>query len=405
VSRGAAFAALAFTFAVVMLGTTMPTPMYPLYQAKLGFSVEMLTVIYAVYAVGVLAALLGLGRWSDTLGRRSMLAAGLGFAIASGVFFLASGGIWQLLVGRLLSGVSAGIFTGTATAAVIEMAPAHWKQRASYVATGVNIGGLGLGPLLAGLAVQYLPWPLHLDFIAHIGLVVVAGVLLALCPETVDVQPGARPHLQRLSVPAQARQTFVSASIAGFAGFAVLGLFTALSPRLLSDVLGVHNHAVEGLVVFIVFGASTAAQIALRNMPQNRAVNLGCAGLVVGMLLITLALWQTSMLALITGAVIAGAGQGMSFSKGLAAITDQVDPERKAEVTSTFFVGALRGAVLAGARPGFRGAVLRHYRSRNHLHPRRRCPGAHRARRTRANPTRRVSTGVISENRASWGHG
>jgi len=162
VSRGAAFAALAFTFAVVMLGTTMPTPMYPLYQAKLGFSVEMLTVIYAVYAVGVLAALLGLGRWSDTLGRRPMLVAGLGFAIASGVFFLASGGIWQLLVGRLLSGVSAGIFTGTATAAVIELAPAHWKHRASYVATGVNIVGLGLGPLLAGLAVQYLPWPLHL---------------------------------------------------------------------------------------------------------------------------------------------------------------------------------------------------------------------------------------------------
>lgn len=337
-SRGAAFAALAFTFAVVMLGTTMPTPMYPLYQAKLGFSVEMLTVIYAVYAVGVLAALLGLGQWSDTLGRRPMLAAGLGFAIASGVFFLASGGIWQLLVGRLLSGVSAGIFTGTATAAVIEMAPAHWKQRASYVATGVNIGGLGLGPLLAGLAVQYLPWPLHLDFIAHIGLVVVAGVLLALCPETVDVQPGARPHLQRLSVPAQARQTFISASIAGFAGFAVLGLFTALSPRLLSDVLGVRNHAVEGLVVFIVFGASTVAQIALRRMPRNRAVNLGCVALVLGMLLIALALWQTSMLALITGAVIAGAGQGMSFSKGLAAITDQVDPERKAEVTSTFFV-------------------------------------------------------------------
>ena len=338
VSRSAAFAALVFVFAVAMLGTTMPTPMYPLYQAKLGFSVATLTVVYAVYAIGVLAALLGLGRWSDTLGRRPMLAAGLAFAVLSGVFFLASGGLWQLLVGRVLSGVSAGIFTGTATAAVIEMAPPHWKDRAPYVATAANIGGLGLGPLLAGLAVQYLPWPLHLDFLVHIGLTVVAAVLVALCPETVDVQPGARPHVQRMSVPAQVRATFVSASIAGFAGFAVLGLFTALAPRLLSDVLGVRSPAVEGLVVFLVFGASTVAQIVLRGMPQNRAVNLGCAALVLGMLLVALALWQASMPALITGAVIAGAGQGMSFSKGLAAITDQVDPARKAEVTSTFFV-------------------------------------------------------------------
>jgi len=209
--------------------------------------VVLLTVIYAVYAVGVLAALLAVGRWSDTLGRRPMLAAGLGFAVLSGVFFLASGGVWQLLVGRLLSGVSAGIFTGTATVALIEMAPKHWRGRAAYVATGANIGGLGLGPLLAGLAVQYLPWPLHLDFLVHIGLAVIAAMLVAMVPETVDVQPGARPQLQRLAVPAQVRATFVSASIAGFAGFAVLGLFTALSPRLLSDVLGVRNHAVEGL--------------------------------------------------------------------------------------------------------------------------------------------------------------
>ncbi|MDQ2722415.1 MAG: MFS transporter [Actinomycetota bacterium] len=336
--QGAAFAALVFSFAVVMLGTTMPTPMYPLYQAKLGFSVEMLTVIYAVYAVGVLAALLALGRWSDSLGRRPMLAVGLLFAAVSGVFFLASGGVWQLLVGRVFSGLSAGIFTGTATAAVIEIAPRSWQNRAAYVATGANIGGLGLGPLLAGLAVQYLPWPLHLDFAVHIGLMAIAAVLVALCPETVNVQPGARPRMQRLAVPAQVRATFVSASIAGFAGFAVLGLFTALAPRLLSDVLGVRNHAVAGLVVFLVFAASTVAQIVLRNMTQRRAVNLGCAGLVVGTLLIALALWQASMLALIAGAIIAGAGQGTSFSKGLAAITEQVDPERKAEVTSTFFV-------------------------------------------------------------------
>lgn len=336
--QGAAFAGLVFTFAVAMLGTTLPTPMYPLYQAKFDFSVVILTVIFAVYAVGVLAALLAFGRWSDTLGRRPLLGAGLAFAIASGVFFLAAGGVWQLLVGRFLSGISAGIFTGAATVAVIEMAPDPSKGRAPYIATAANIGGLGLGPLLAGLAVQYLPWPLHLDFVAHIVLVAIAAVLVALAPETVRVKAGARPRVQRLSVPAGVRATFVSAAIAGFAGFAVLGLFTALSPRLLSEVLGVRNPAVEGLVVFIVFAASATAQVGLRRLPEDRAVSLGCAALVVGMLLVALALWQASFAALVAGGVVAGAGQGMSFSKGLAAISSQLDPERKAEVTSTFFV-------------------------------------------------------------------
>ncbi|MGZ4533570.1 MAG: MFS transporter, partial [Mycobacteriaceae bacterium] len=136
----------------------------------------------------------------------------------------------------------------------------------------------------------------------------------------------------------EVRGTFISAAIAGFAGFAVMGLFTALSPRLLSEVLGVRNHAVVGLVVFIVFASSTVAQIGLRGLAQNAAVNLGCAGLVLGTLLMALALWQASFPALIAGAVVAGVGQGMSFSKGLAAITSQVDPARRAEVASTFFV-------------------------------------------------------------------
>ena len=336
--RGTAFAGLVFAFTAVMLGTTMPTPMYPLYQAKLDFSVVTLTVIFAAYAIGVLVALLAFGRWSDTLGRRPLLAAGLAAAIVSDLLFLAADGVWQLLVGRLFSGLSAGIFTGTATAAVLEMAPERWQERAPYVATAANLGGLGLGPLLAGLAVQYLPWPLHLDFGVHLALMVAGALLVALAPETVAVTDGARPQLQRLAVPAGVRATFVSAAVAGFAGFAMLGLFTALSPRLLSEVLGVRNHAVEGLVVFIVLASSTSAQIALRRMPQNRAVNLGCVGLIAGLLLVALALWQASFPALIVGAVIAGAGQGTSFSKGLAAVSSQIGSQNAAEVTSAFFV-------------------------------------------------------------------
>ncbi len=90
--------------------------------------------------------------------------------------------------------------------------------------------------------------------------------------------------------------------------------------------------------MFIVLASSTAAQIALRRMPQNRAVNLGCVSLIAGLLLVALTLWQASFSALIVGAVIAGAGQGTSFSKGLAAVSSQIGSQNAAEVTSAFFV-------------------------------------------------------------------
>ena len=83
------------------------------------------------------------------------------------------------------------------------------------------------------------------------------GVVLA--PETVEVAHPARLRPQRLQVPA---------AIAGFAGFMVLGLFTAVAPAFLAQVLGLSNHVLTGLVVFALFAASTAGQLALERVPQ-----------------------------------------------------------------------------------------------------------------------------------------
>jgi MFS family permease len=335
---GAAFAGLALAFLIVMTGTTIPTPMYALYQRELGFSPLVQTVIFAVYAVGVLAALLVAGRWSDAVGRRPLLLAGLVGALLSSVVFLVAGPVWVLLVGRLLSGISAGIFAGAATAAVIEAAPERWRTRAASVATAANMGGLGMGPLLAGLAVEYLPAPLHLSFAVHAVAVVGCAVLVLLAPETVDVAPGARLRPQALRVPAEVRAVFVSAATAGFAGFAVLGLFTALSPRIVSDVLGVGNHAVAGVVAFLPLGSSAVAQLGLRRLPTDRALDAGCALLAVGIGLVGFSVAEASFPALLAGAVVAGIGQGMSFSKGIAAVNARVEPGARAGVTSTYFV-------------------------------------------------------------------
>ncbi len=333
-----AFVVLTYAFAVVMLGTTMPTPVYSLYQDEFGFSVLVITVIFAAYALGVLVALLAFGRWSDSLGRRPMLLAGIAFGIASATVFITAGSLTALLVGRVLSGLSAGIFVGTATVTLVEMVPDKWRSRAPAIATAANIGGLGLGPLLAGVLVQYLPRPLDLTFAVDIVLLAGAAVAVFFVPEPVDVARGARPHMQRLSVPAPIRGTFIRAAISGFAGFAVLGLFTGVSPGFMTQVLGIDNHAVTGVVVFVVFASSAAAQIGLRGLGDAFALRAGCTLLIGGVAALGASLVVESLALLVVAAIVCGIGQGITFSKGMASVTAKLPADRRAEVTSTFFV-------------------------------------------------------------------
>ncbi|APE16405.1 MFS transporter [Mycolicibacterium pallens] len=336
--RGLPFALLAYAFAAIMVGTTLPTPLYALYSDQMHFAVLTTTVIYATYAGGVLFALMVFGRWSDAIGRRPVLLAGVGCALISAGVFLVADSVPELLVGRVLSGLSAGIFTGTATAAVIEAAPPSWKTRAAAVATIANIGGLGTGPVLAGVLAQYAPNPLKLTYIVHIALMVLAAVAILLVPET-SSRTG-KLGLQRLSVPPEVRSVFITAALAAFAGFAVTGLFTSVAPSLLTNIIGIGNHALAGVMAGSIFGASAVAQIAGTRIPPQRAVALGCAILTVGMGILVVALHYSSLAGLIIAAVVAGIGQGISFSRGLAAVAERTPAERRAEVSSTYFVVA-----------------------------------------------------------------
>ncbi|WP_055585480.1 MFS transporter [Peterkaempfera griseoplana] len=333
-----AFLPTAYAFTVAMCGTTLPTPLYGLYQERLGFSELTVTVIYAVYALGVIAALLFFGRASDHVGRRPVLLAGLVLSAASALCFLLEGGLPALLTGRVLSGLSAGLFTGTATVAVVELAPPHRRATATLVATVANMGGLGLGPLLAGVLAEYAGMPLHLVFVVDLALVAVAVVAVLLTAETVRSRDGVWLRPGRLRVPPQTRPAFVPAAMAGFAGFATMGLFTSVAPSFLRKVEGVGNLAVSGAVVCSVFAASTAGQLLMNRVGTRRALLWGCLVLVAGMAVIAGSLAAASAWLLVVGAVVAGTGQGLSFRAGVTEVGLHSPPDQRAEVTSAFFV-------------------------------------------------------------------
>jgi MFS family permease len=332
-----AFWLSAYAFAATMIGTTLPTPLYPIYQSRLGFSELMITIIYATYAVGVIAALIIFGKWSDRTGRRPLLFGGLALSAVSAILFLAGANqLGLLLAGRLFSGLSAGIFTGTATAMVVELGAD--EGRATLVATAANMGGLGLGPLIAGLLSQYAPLPLHLCFLVDLGLIAIGFYGIWYAPETVDVSDNPRFELQSLSLPSQVRGVFIPAVIAGFAGFAVFGFFTAVAPAVLGKRLHLTNHAIIGGVVFVLFIASVLGQYLVRWIQGTKAMMLGCLVLIAGALLTGAGVAVPSLAFIALGTVLSGCGQGLLFRAGMAGIIGASSKDQRGEVTSLFFV-------------------------------------------------------------------
>jgi MFS family permease len=328
----------AYSFAVAMLGVTLPTPLYPLYQHALGFSTLMTTVIYSVYAAGVLITLILFGGSSDHYGRRPVLLAGLACSAASAICFAAKIGLLEIFAGRILSGLSAGFFTGTATAYVIDLAPRARLGRATLLAAAANIGGIGAGPLLAGLTSQYLPAPLRTAYAADLALVAIGVVLLVRLPETatsLDHRLDLRP---RLGIPKPARVMFGRAAIAGGAGFVVNGYFLAVIPSTLQTQFIEHNHAITGAVICSLFGAALVGQIAVPALGNERALAAGCLVMIAGMGLLAASLAESSLAILAAGAMIAGAGQGLSFRGGLALVRTLSPQQQAGRVASTFFV-------------------------------------------------------------------
>jgi MFS family permease len=344
--RRVAFWIVAYLFATTMLGTTLPTPLYVIYQAQWHFSAGITTIIFASYAVGVLAALLLAGRSSDQVGRRPVLFTALAFSTVSTVTFIVAPGVGWLFVARVLSGISAGLVTGTATAALTDTYGGSSSRFASMVATAANMGGLGLGPLIAGLFAEFGPDPTVLVFEVYLALLAVAAIGLVFVPETVGHREKLSLRFAGLGIPRAGRSEFISAGVAGFAAFSLLGTFTALTSSFLGEVLHEHSHAVGGAVVFAVFGTAAATQLLLARFPSRAVIVFGLALFLAALALVVAGLSQASLALFLTGAIVSGVAVGAVFIGSLSIANRLAPPGLRGRVVSTYFVFAYVGLTI-----------------------------------------------------------
>jgi MFS family permease len=358
--RRTGFWLVALVLTVTMLGTTLPTPLYVIYQSRWHFSAAVVTVTFAVYAAAVMATLLLAGRSSDQVGRRPVLAAALGASALSTVGFIVAPGVGTLIAARIVSGLSAGLMTGTAAATLTDLAPA--SRRASLAATAANMAGLGLGPLVAGLFAQYAPHPTMLVFEAYLAVLAVAGLILLLVPETVRVRTRPALRFAGLGIPGRGRNEFIAAAVAAFAAFALLGLFSSLVPGFIAGQLHQGSHAVQGAVVFLLFAVGTVTQLALSRVPSRRVVLAGLILFLAALALIVAALAESAMPLFLAGTVTGGMAVGAIFMGSLATANRLAPADRRGQSLSAFFVACYAGLIIpvigVGVLSGFTGAFL-----------------------------------------------
>lgn len=229
-SRWRELIAVASIITVAFAGSVLVTPLYSLYQRKFEFSEITLTLVYAVYAVGNVVALLVFGQLSDQIGRRRVALPALALAGASAALFLFANGTAWLFAGRLLIGLAVGVASGSGTAWLADRYGPSRRSAATLTAATANLAGIALGPLVGGLLAGYAPAPLQLPFVAYLLALAVVTTAIARTPESRhrtslrDVQL----HL-RIGVPRETISAFTPPAITGFVIFAPSAASTSRS--------------------------------------------------------------------------------------------------------------------------------------------------------------------------------
>jgi MFS family permease len=342
-----------------LAGSSAPTPLYPTYQAAWGFSPIATTVVFGIYAIAVLGALLVLGSLSDYVGRRPVLVAGIVLQIAAMLVFATANGLGMLIAARIIQGLGVGSAAAAAGATMLDLD----RERGTVANAAVPGLGTATGALLSGLFVQFLPRPTVLIYLVLAAFFVVQAIAVHLMPETVTKKPGAlaslRPHIR---VHNDLRLVVLLAIPALVAAWALAGFYGSLGPALIRRVLGLNAPVLGGLALFALAGSGALTIVLAHRISVTSTVRLGAIALATGVGGVLLAIDARSMEAFFGATALAGVGFGASFHGGMRSVLSIAPAEHRAGVLSVLYLIAYLSmgipAVLGGIRVVHGGGLV-----------------------------------------------
>nr|WP_314551285.1 MFS transporter [uncultured Pseudomonas sp.] len=335
ISQRSSLAVLVIMVLTFLAASSAPTPLYQVYQDHLHFSAAMLTAIFGVYAVSLLAALLTVGSLSDYLGRKPVIFAALLLNSVAMLLFIHADSTACLLAARVLQGFA----TGTATAVLSATLLDTDRVRGPMLNSLAPMLGMASGGLGSGLLVEFAPWPTQLIYYTLLGLMVLQALYVWRLPETVSRIPGALKSLApTLHVPPQARRALWLAMPLNVAVWALGGFFSSLAPSLVRVATGSTSHLIGGGLVAVVTLSGAVMIYSLCNHAADRFMRVSAALLAVGVGLLLVAVNIASLWLFFVASVIAGLGFGGGFMGSVRSIVGLALPHERAGLMSAFYV-------------------------------------------------------------------
>jgi MFS family permease len=343
-TSGRGFWTVAYTLLIVMAFATLPSPLYGLYRVRDNLSSFMITVIYAIFAGGVIVTLVEVRSLAARIGRRGVMLSAVATMMVAAGLLAAWKGLPELLIGRLITGISVGLASGTAVTYLIELRlrsnPKASMVFARTVGTSVTVGALGIGPLVAGLLAQWGKLQLTLPYLVWIGLGAVGLAGLRFAPET--GVPAPRPT--ETSKPPRARLP-IPAAAGTLAAFSANGLFAGLSGLFLATTLGHPSHALAGATLCLVFSAGVAFQLVTSKVRASTVLALGTVSMLIGLVLLVVSvrLSNPNLALFLIGGALIGGGSGALYKGTTGIVLEASAPQDRLALTSALLIALFVG--------------------------------------------------------------
>ncbi|MHC8412262.1 MFS transporter [Pseudomonas sp. Hz4] len=326
---------LAITLLSFLAASTAPTPLYHLYQEHLQFSAATLTLIFGVYAISLLAALLTVGSLSDYLGRKPVIFTAVMLNMLAMLLFIDADSVAWLISARVLQGFATGMATAVLSAALLDTD----RQQGPLVNSVAPLLGMAAGAMGCGLLAEFAPLPLQLTYWVLVALFVMQALYVWRLPESVSRQPGAWASLRpTLHVPIQARRALWLVLPINITVWALGGFYASLAPSLVRTATGSTSNLIGGATVAVLTVTGALMIYTLRNQPADKVLRLGGSLLPVGIALILMAVHSASLTLFFVGTLVAGCGFGAGFLGALRSVVPLALPHERAGLMSAFYV-------------------------------------------------------------------
>ncbi|MGB3356142.1 MAG: MFS transporter [Mycobacterium sp.] len=322
----------------VALGVSgLPAPLYGIYEASWHLSPLATTMVFAVYALAALVAVLVSGRISDVVGRKPVLIGALiALLVGLGVFLVADS-MATLLLARAIHGAAVGSIVVAGAAALLDLRPDHGVRSGQLSGVSLNVG-MTVAIIGSALLAQYAPHPLRTPYavVAVVCLVLGVGLLALREPHTARASGPIR--IARPAVPQEIRGDFWFSALGVMASWSVLGVLLSLYPSLAARQAHIDNLVFGGGVVGTTAFAAALAQLAATRLPARYSAIIGDIGMAVSLLLTIPVLLTHQWQLVFVAAALLGVTFGLGFGGSLRHLSDVVPADRRGETMSAFYL-------------------------------------------------------------------